>query len=229
MSNEDYHSRISISSTQLKLGLINAKALFHRANFKQERTQAMLLGTLVHELVLEPEKAVYENWVSHKPIEGKVSHEDWKKAKKIDENVSLIFGDLFTGGLAERSFFAEYGNLEGDIIEIRCRPDYLKIHEKTIIDLKTIDNINHWNIKKAIETYHYDLSAGFYVLVLSLLGIKIDHFQLIFGETTIPHRVIIYEFSPERLKENIRKCQKILDEQLEFIKTGVCKIQPIII
>ena len=103
MDNKEYHERNELGSTDLKYLLKSVKHFIDYKQSEQKETPAMLFGTLVHALVLEP-KTVKDNYAApFKAPEGSIStvpelkiyveqndlHEKPKGLKK-DELISLI-------------------------------------------------------------------------------------------------------------------------------------------
>lgn len=207
MSNSDYHADSAIGSTNLKLGLISPLTLKNHALFKMEETPSMRLGSAVHERLARTidKDTILEYTVNSRGLGTKtIDVKESEKASCMVNNVSAMFGVLLQGSYVERSFFADYGG-----IKIKCRPDYLK--NDTVYDLKTIQSLTTRTVEYAIKDYGYDISAAFYILVLELLGVKINHFCLIFVESCQPHLTRIFEFSPKRMDDAKRKCLAILD------------------
>jgi exodeoxyribonuclease VIII len=67
ISNNDYHAHKALSSSNLKDLLISAWSFAYNKKFPKKSTIAMQLGTLVHSLLLEPEKIEEEFFVADKP------------------------------------------------------------------------------------------------------------------------------------------------------------------
>ena len=208
MSNSDYHAEPAISKSDLDL---IAQSPLHYATAKavpREQTPAMLLGSVTHKLVLEPEEFGDEYAVA--PVVNKrtkLGKEAWAQfcaeacgkavidaelystAKVIADNVRRhpVASKLLQGGQAELSYF-----WERDGIRCKCRPDYLRTDIKTAVDFKTTQCSAPDKFTKSAYDYRYHVQAAWYLDGLRACGVDVEHFIFIAVETKEPYTVMCY-------------------------------------
>ena len=209
LSNADYHAAPGISKSDLDL---IAKSPLHYIASKgapREQTPAMLLGSVVHKLVLEPDDFASEFMVApdcdKRTKEGKaqwaeflaevtdahtiVDADAYETAHIIAASVKAhpVAAKLLQSGTAEQSFFWEQ---EG--IKCKCRPDYLRADIKTAVDLKTTQCSSPDEFTKSAYNYRYHVQAAWYLDGLRACGVNIENFIFIAVETKAPFTVMCY-------------------------------------
>lgn len=125
LTNTAYHATSGISASQVKLLLDNPYRFLH--NESKAQTQDMLLGSVIHKLILEPEHFDDEYAVSPKfDARTKKGKEDKQNFALIHAGKQVITSDMFNTavscadsvmaskakallkeGIAEYSFFGE--------------------------------------------------------------------------------------------------------------------------
>ena len=238
LSNADYHSMTSVSSSQLKT-ILRSPAHYHAAYLagapRKEPTASMVLGSLTHTLFLEPEqfnseyiiapawdartkegKAVRDAFLA--AAEGKtvITQEQHDTARMMAKALrGHAINEAMTDGHAEASIFWTDDQTG---LACRIRPDYHIAPSDVwpaglIIDVKTTDDARPEAFARTCVTYGYDLSAAMYC----------DGFQTHYGtdepplflllvvERDAPHAVACYECSPEMLDKGSEKYRKALD------------------
>lgn len=238
MSNAEYHSLPSVSSSQLKT-ILRSPAHYHAAYLsgapRKEPTANMVLGSLTHTLLLEPEQFGSEYIIApdcdRRTKEGKAVYAAFQEAAEgktvIDADqlaaaqamASALCGhvihEAMTGGHAEASIFwidARTG------LECRIRPDYHIAPcdawpTGLIIDVKSTDDARPDAFARTCVNFGYDLSAAMYC----------DGFQQHYGadepplflllvvERDTPYAVACYECSPEMLDKGAGKYRQALE------------------
>lgn len=158
----EYHSSDGLSKTGL-VKILDCPARFYAEYLDNERpaskeaSPSLVLGSLTHNLVLEPERFAYEftlaPQINRRTKAGKAEYEQWKKDNAGKTVISPeqhrqaqamtnalaghpIASRLLTGGQAAQSFYAidpDYGLL------VKARPDYMvEVNGQVIpVDLKT--------------------------------------------------------------------------------------------
>lgn len=208
MSNAEYHNTPAISKSDLDL---IAKSPMHYKLSKEnkpDQTAAMLLGSVTHKLVLEPEKFADEYIVApdvdKRTKEGKakwaefisevdnltvIDSEMYEQAKAIATAVynHPVAAKLLQGGQAELSYFW----LDNDI-ECKCRPDYLREDIKTVIDFKTTQCSSPEEFTKSAYNYRYHVQAAWYLNGLKACDVDVENFIFIAVETKPPYPVVVY-------------------------------------
>ena len=152
MSNEAYHAHLALGTSNLKQILKNPYAF--AAGLKQEQTQAMVIGSAVHKLVLEAadfhkEFAIMPE-VNLRTNEGKnlkamfemdnvgktvISQKDYNLAVNCASAVRKEARDFLINGVAEQAVFAD---LNG--VAVKCKPDYYIESLGLVIDLKVVQD-----------------------------------------------------------------------------------------
>jgi len=187
--NQEYFNRPEISASELKA---MAKSAWHWEAYrsqegKAEPTQAMLLGTHVHELVLEPlqNSFVVAPKIDMRTKEGKAEAQAFADANKgkfiVEQKTSdkahamadRVLNSEFWAGLMECEFETE---IPFYTQELKAGVDlYVKPCERypngAIVDLKTTQDLSgfKWDFYK----YGYDIQAVHYQSVVHLCtGLK---------------------------------------------------------
>lgn len=209
MTNAEYHATPAISKSDLDL---IAKSPMHYKLSKEaqrEQTPAMLLGSVTHKLVLEPEKLADEYMVApevdKRTKDGKAAWAEfvaevtdkhtvidkamYEQAQAVAEAVRShpVAAKLLQGGQAELSYFWDNNG-----IECKCRPDYLREDIKTVIDLKTTQCSAPEEFTKSAYNYRYHVQAAWYLDGLQACGVDVEHFIFIAVETKPPYPVMVY-------------------------------------
>lgn len=193
-----------LSASDVKLILENP--YLYKIGYQRESSDSMILGSVIHSLVLEPDnfdrdfeviepvnirtKAGKEIMDKHRRDSSKtvVPLPFYEKAKKVAKSVlSSDIGNLFKNGIAENSYFGElYG------VKCKCRPDYVleASSKKVIIDLKTtkFGGASPDAFMRAIASYGYYIQAAFYLNLL-----QADDFIFVAVETDEPFMIGVYE------------------------------------
>ena len=141
--------------------------------------------------------------------------DDYLRCKHIAFNVRTIAGDLLRNGKAEQSFFAD-----DDGLTVKCRPDYYIESAGVVVDLKTIEDISEYGIKKAIANYRYDRQDAHYLRTLYLAGKKAKTFLFIFAESNPPHMVKIREIEHQARVDADNEIEILLDKYRAYLRTN---------
>lgn len=239
MSNFDYHMHSAISKSDLDL--INRSPAYYKcikANPK-EQTPAMLFGSMVHKLVLEPsefdgEYAVMPH-IDRRTKSGKeaysafldecggrtiVDDELFNSARSAADSVMNhpVARKLLTNGCAELSYF-----WEEDGVQCKCRPDYLRTDLKCAVDLKTTLNASPESFAKSAYDYRYHVQAAWYLRGLKACGVDVENFIFIAVENKPPYTVCVYaadqimlEFGDKIALDDLETFRKCLESDKWF-------------
>lgn len=193
LSNTEYHSdRTSVSSSTIKAAFKGKESFEEYLNTPNNPSEAMLLGTYVHALVLEP-KTVASDFATYEGARraGKV----WDEFKTLHEGKDILLSsqrdlgnllaaefantpearELISDGRPEVSFFTE---LEG--VNVKVRTDWLR-NDGAIVDLKTTGgSLVDYEISHTIAQWKYELSAALYCDVLEQWDGKKHDFYFVF-------------------------------------------------
>lgn len=196
----NYYEDKRVSSTEIRtLATQGARGLVNYLTTESEPTPAMIFGTLVHALVLEPGEVVKRYYtmpkIDGRTKEGKeakakalaeagdktiVDEETFARAQAVAREVSPFVGGaaLETGDLREAEFYTE---------TCKAKPDAVDESAGTVFDIKTTAAFD--TAPKTVWTLRYDLQAGHYCNVLAANGVNVEKFVFVFAETTAPFRV----------------------------------------
>lgn len=208
MTNAEYHADLAVSKSDLDL--INRSPAYYKyaKENPKEQTAAMLLGSVVHKLVLEPErfadeyvvapavdkrtkkgKDEWKEFIDSIDNETVIDRETYETAKLLASSVRNhpIAARLLQGGQAESSYFWEENG-----IKCKCRPDYLRTDIKCVIDLKTTQNGSPDSFTKSAYDYRYHVQAAWYLRGLRACGVDVENFIFIAVEKEPPYTVCVY-------------------------------------
>jgi hypothetical protein len=211
LSNAEYHAMQAVSKSQLDL-IKKAPALYKwRLENKQPPTPAMILGTLTHTAILEPERFDDEVMVAPK-IDRRTSagKAEWEAFQIAAEGKELIDADEMDRLRAMRASvhahpaaakaLAQIAAVEQSIfwtdpetgLDCRCRPDGVT-HAGVIVDLKTTKDASPEQFARSIASYRYHVQAAFYSDGMqALTGEPPKGFAFIAVETEPPFLVAVY-------------------------------------
>lgn len=228
MTNAEYHADPAISKSDLDL--INRSPAYYRyvKENPKEQTSAMLLGSVFHKLVLEPEtfaaeyavcpavdrrtkagREVYQSFVDDLQEGIEVITDDiYQTAQAMAESVKNhpIAARLLQGGQAETSYFWEENG-----VECKCRPDYLRTDIKSIIDLKSTQNASPESFVKSAYDYRYHVQAAWYLRGLKACGVDAENFIFIAVEKEAPYTVCVYTADDLMIKLGNSEADENLD------------------
>lgn len=230
MSNDEYHSQPSFSSSQIK-DFIDAKhppKYFYEKHitksFKPVEKIHFNIGQAVHTCWMEPEKFNAEFVVEDLNLRtilgrerkaeilesGKVfvnleqAAEIAIMTKRLNANKQAMA--LKQGCLIENSIFwtdKETG------LDLRVRPDMWR-RGAYVPDLKSTRDASFATFQKDIFNYGYHISAAMYLEGVKQLGEELSDFIYICVENTEPYLTAIYTLSDEALEIGHREYRKAL-------------------
>jgi len=207
LSNDDYHAHEAIGSSGIK-DLLKSPAHFkHWKNYQASKTPALVLGSAIHSIVLEPD-LFKRDYIKAPKFAGKgamQAKEEFmlENAQKIVLNPDqwdICFGiresilrhskaeALLSDGEVEHSYFWAD---KASTIDCKCRPDYKR--KNVLIDLKSTSDASPDAFRHSINRYGYHISAAFY-----LDGVNhfpdhlVEHFVIIAVEKTPPYAIALY-------------------------------------
>jgi hypothetical protein len=206
LGNECYHSHPALSSSQLKLALSNIelfkKSVIDKA-IPSKASAAMQMGTLFHEMVLEPEvfePVIYPGKVDRR----KKEYKDWAEEHEGDvilsqdqmDTLDQMYVSLhdhidcpdFSELTNESSLFYNWRNRD-----LRVRPDAADYKNRIIYDLKTSAKpVGSKDFMRSVEQYDYDLSAAMYLHAISCFTEKPWRFCFVVVQSVEPYTTAMY-------------------------------------
>ena len=242
ISNEDYHRLGGISGSNLTLLAESNKHLDNKHLFNLGDSPALVFGSLLHTMVLEP-ITVFDRYVvmpekfEPKTITGismtqakkdfieanthkvSIDSEEFKKAERMAKNVSAICGKTIDKGIKERSLFAD---LDGVVCKCRLDIDLEDVGDD--YDLKSISlgmkDFSDQTLEHHIKRLRYHWSAAFRNIIRRKLGKLVRHSYLIFCNTGPGHMVRVIQIAPEWIAEAEDIVLELLGNRRFYIATG---------
>lgn len=205
MKNDEYHShREYLSASQIKDLLDNPYLYFYPQ--EREETRALVIGSAIHSLILEPEnffnefavapevnrrtvagRDEYNDFVDANPDKAVLTKEEYDNCKACADSTLSIpeVQALLMNGVSEKSYFTTR-----DGIKKKCRPDRWRDDKKVIIDVKSCNDSSVDGFKRDCAKFKYFVQAPYYV---DLLGAS--KFIFLAVEKKPPYMVAFYELS----------------------------------
>lgn len=221
ISNAEYHNGPGASRSFL-WDLISSTP-YHalwRKQHRQPPTDAMILGSAFHALVLEPELFAQEYVVtvaSRRAAAGKEIHqqyadngitalkqEQWDTVHRMRDAVMShpIASLLLVGGSPELSLYQMHP-VWG--FPVKIRPDYL-LPDYTIVDLKSCQTAAIRPFRSHAYSMGYHMQAAMYPKLMEYAGLpvpKTGPFVFIACESVEPHCVAVYYADEDLLRDGL--------------------------
>lgn len=198
---------------------------------KREQTKAMLLGTMSHLAVLEPDKldtAFVEKpeGIDFRTKEGKewrasagdrpvLDADEARAVRGIRDSIAAhdAAKGLLAGCDSEVAMFAEHRTG----LWIKGRVDALKVesdNEAVIVDVKTTSaGADYGTFSRQAASLNYHVSAAWYCHLAGLNGLPPARFYWIAVEVAPPYAVAVYEIHPDALDLGVG----MMNDALELI------------
>lgn len=229
LSNEVYHADMSLSSSNLKNMLISPYHYWYRKHAPQEQTPALIFGSLLHTMLLEPALLDEEYFIMDKPkrnsMIGKLAYAEldeergqrhWITPEEYSQ-ASTMIASLMSNKMVqkmlgrsevEQSLFFKDKETGADC---KVRADAISLKNGVVLDLKsTAISANEDDFKYTIRRYKYDLSAAFYSDAFeNYCGEPLDFIWLVV-EKNFPCSYGIYKMSPEMRLQGREKYREAL-------------------
>ena len=208
---QQYHSTRALSNSSMK-ELLRCPALFQQALSEMDgaehtQTPAMLMGSVFHSIVLEPDKVKTEYALRENSGNTKAGKEEAAAAK--EKGITLISPDVWNTATAMAASAcahplivaakaspkwetetSAYWEERGHIL-CKARIDAMATIEGVpglcIIDLKSTTDASPDAISKHIVDYGYHRQAAWYMHALNICGRAAHTFIFLFVEKTAPY------------------------------------------
>ena len=212
----DYHSGPGISKSGLDRIARSPKHYQSSLTASREQTDDFLFGSIVHTLVLEPDKFADEYIVAPKcDRRTKAGKDTWAAFEAESNGREVVKEDIYTharaaadevlkhpkvgllleSGTVEESF---YWRDAAEGVLCRCRPDFLHANCDYIVDLKTTRDASRLAFGSSAAKFRYHVQAAFYLAgVEAVTGIKPEGFLFVTVEKEPPYAVAVYEADPD--------------------------------
>lgn len=235
MLEQEYRAQTAIAGSDAKHILPPKTPAHYAANMagetKREQTRSMLLGTMSHLAVLEPNKldAAFVEKPADIDFRTKAGKE-WRASvgdtPVLDaDEARAVRGirDSIAAHSAARELLAECDTevaLFGEHrtgLWIKGRVDALKVpsdNEAIIVDVKTTSaGADYGTFSRQAAQLNYHLSAAWYCHLCGLNGLPPARFYWVVVEVTPPYAVAVYEIHPDALDLGVG----MMNDALELI------------
>lgn len=239
ISNDEYHSSEGISRSKL---MLLDKSPYHfwyevlsgEAEHK-EATPDMLIGSLFHTLLLEPEKfdkeyamlpkvdrrtaqgkALYEEFLTFSDGKIIIKEEQYDKAKTMAD---LMRKHEIVDTLLDESKFEQsiYWTDKETGLQFKARPDIWST--KMVVDVKTTQDASLRGFTNSAYKYGYYLQAGMLYEACKAVGKPFEMFVILTCEKTAPHAPGVYimndaaiQFGLDQFEAYKKKLKECLDK-----------------
>lgn len=236
---EEYHrdkKYAALSAGGIK-HLLKSPAHFREAmDNPGEPTEAMILGTLAHTFMLEPDKVDLvvapkvdrrtkggkEEWAGFlEKAEGKqiVTEDTWGQLHGMRDALSSlkIWKTIVAQGDPEVSVFWEH---PVDDFLCKSRPDWLDRERRVIVDYKTCADASPNAFGKQVINLGYHISAAWYLEGMKVLDYGKFDYVFVAQEKTPPYSVATYRIPSEAVDLGWKLCRRACDIYAECLDTG---------
>jgi len=228
--NEEYHEADGLSSTNVRS---IHKSIAHyewERDHPSTQTDAMVLGSAFHALILEPD--VYHEEYVVAPVKGKktkaygkcvADNPDKTILTSVQGDTLMVMRDEFVGNplfkkivnnteaMREASIWYDDGLL------LKCRPDI--IHEGTIYDIKTTSgSVDERGFLQSVYKYKYHVQAPFYLYVAGKAGLRLQEFVFLCVQTVPPFLTAAYNINADLLQEGVDIIHDALDRYQNYVE-----------
>lgn len=231
--NAYYHSQSQYVSSSCLKGVIKRSVHHYLNTTFNGSSEALLVGSAFHELVLEPHlfeenfhvvpkidrrtkigKAKAKALEAELVAQGRmgISEANYQMICNMRDNIAAdpVCSEILTGGEPEVSFYVE--DFHG--IKVRVRPDYLG--KDYIVDLKSCQDASPDLFSRDIYKYSWKLQAAFYADVIGM-----DKFYFLASEKRNPYHCQLYLMSEQSMEYGRKMYLKAIDQWKRYLDTGV--------
>jgi exodeoxyribonuclease VIII len=224
---EYLNNKTHISASDIKNFLISPAYYFYKKFLEpksDEEHKHFIIGTALHELILEPEMFKSNYIISPKydlrTKEGKKDALEFKE-KNFDKvllnaddyemivNMATVAGENKTFVELLKDSYRElscYTIDDKTKLDLRLRPDCFSLNKCTIVDIKTCQSSSYKSFKSDIYKFQYSISSAFYC---DFLGRENYVFCAI--EKTKPYQTALYMISDDMLQYGREQYRLALD------------------
>jgi exodeoxyribonuclease VIII len=211
MDNTTYHtdtSRVSKSGLDKVAKLPALYELHYLRGQRDKPTKDMLLGSAVHDYILEPA----EFWKQHP---GAYTDDHLTACKLMKAAIAahpIASSLLLCDGSAEVFRAFEYRGAP-----CKVKADFLPDHTPLIVDIKTTTDASPEGFRRSVRKFRYHVQREFY-----LEGFP-ERQDMVFIaiETAAPYRVEVYSLGVDLIQEGRELLDSAVDTYVECRKTGI--------
>jgi exodeoxyribonuclease VIII len=210
---EEYHAGEGISKSLLDEAHRSLAHYLARLAEPEEPTPAMTIGSAVHALILEGEKA-FEPFLSlpefkqttKTGVKALASVRGMAEAFKAHPTAPRIIEE----GEAELSLYWEDADTG---LLLKARPDWLR-PDGVVLDLKTTSDAREEDFTWTIYKYRYDVQFAMIADGMAANGLAFDRGLIVAIEKEAPYCLAIYALTDEAIEHG----RKLYKEDLQLIK-----------
>lgn len=236
LPDEAYHRIGAVSSHMVISGLKSlrkAHAYYHKT-FKP--TPAFELGRLTHLAILEPDRynqivietdlpdrrvKAYKDAVAANPGKTILVKKDAQMIRDMKKAVyaNALAPKTLVGGRTEVTVFVIDPITK---LPLKGRIDYVSKKEDYLLDYKTAAQIQSPFFENDSCRYGYHLQAAFYLMLMNLVGKKIEHYFLLAQEKSddVDYDCILYKIGFETLEKGESLVNALLPKIEESFRTN---------
>lgn len=211
ISNDEYHASEGLSRSGLWTFKELPQKYWHQylsGNYESEQSEAMLLGSVVHTLVLEPhlfnDEYVTMPKIDRRTKEGKLAYSElllFSDGKKLITQDVITKAQSMSSAVSDNDIATQIindANVEQSIywedkktgILCKARPDIWK--SGLVADLKTCNDASYRNFQSEAMRYGYFLQAGMIYEATASVGDTLRTFAFICVEKEEPYTTAVY-------------------------------------
>jgi hypothetical protein len=216
-----------ISASDIKNFLQSPRYYFYKT-FEEERVDKgerhFIVGSALHELILEPElfketyivspkfdmrttkgKEAYAEFVSQSEGKTLLNIDEYEMIVRMGESASRneTFRELIVDSYRELSCYTEDSKTG---LKLRMRPDSFAKNKSTITDLKSCLQSNYKSFKSDVYKYGYSITTAFYMDFL-----KRENYVFCAIEKQAPYQTALYMLDDEMIEYGRTQYRLALD------------------
>ena len=244
MTEADYRKAIGLSQSSLKIFSKSAAHYLASTEEQHEPSDAMILGSVFHAIMLQPNEAknlyAVKLKVDGRSKEGKAYNENFalENAGKFIINVeqeaqlmamkTSILGHpkasvlLAHSDYRELPVFGTYPTPYGDV-RLKGLIDAYDSKDGIVNDIKTCESASPEDFKRAIWDRRYDFQDVQYGWLLENAGKPVNQFNFICVEKKPPFAVAVYSISAESLLKSAGRWEDLVIEFGACTSSGIWK------
>jgi hypothetical protein len=244
MTEADYRKALGLSQSSLKIFSKSAGHYLASTEEQAEPTDAMILGSVFHAIMLQPDEAknlyAVKLKMDGRSKEGKAYNENFavENAGKFIINVeqeaqlmamakSILSHPKASQLLADSDYkelpvFGTYPTPYGDV-RLKGLIDAYDSERGFVNDIKTCEDASPEGFRKAIWDRRYDLQDVQYSWLLENAGKPVNQFNFICVEKKNPFAVAVYSISAESLLKSAGRWEDLVIEFGACTSSGIWK------
>lgn len=217
---DTYHTDYSRLSPSMLSVLAKSPEEFHARfiakTMKTEPTEAMVFGTLLHTLIMEPEtvdeRFIVASKVDRRTKEGKAA---WSEFLSKADGREIVSEDVFdectkaADAVLQHDQVAKLLGRKADIetplpwelleVPMKCRPDAVYHDLRLIVDYKTTEDASPKEFARSVHKYGYDRQAWAYREAVFQITGEMYRFLFVCVNKTEPYTAAVYELGPSEM------------------------------